>query len=157
CRFGGRPFDVKVVFDERGLINALFFVPSRPDWEPPPYADRSRFEEVPLIVDAGAAPLPGTLTLPRGPGPFPVVILVHGSGPHDRDSTIGPQKPFRDLAWGLATYDVASLRYEKRSKAFPGQFPIRGAYTVREEVIQDARAAAALLGRTPRIDPGRIF
>ena len=48
----------------------------------------------------------------------PCVILVHGSGPHDRDETIGPNKPFRDLAWGLAERGIAVVRYEKRTKAY---------------------------------------
>ena len=53
--------------------------------------------------------------IPNGKGPFPGVVLVHGSGAHDRDETLGPNKPFRDLAEGLASCGVAVLRYEKRN------------------------------------------
>src|SRR5207247_4710825 len=58
--------------------------------------------------------LPATLTMPKGDGPFPAVVLVHGSGPHDRDESIGPNKPFRDLAGGLASRGIAVLRSEER-------------------------------------------
>ena len=58
--------------------------------------------------------LGATVTLPKGAGPFPAVVLVQGSGPHDRDETIGPHEPFRDLAWGLASRGIAVLRYDKR-------------------------------------------
>jgi hypothetical protein len=40
---------------------------------------------------------------------------VHGSGPNDRDSTVGANKIFRDLAEGLASAGIAVLRYDKRT------------------------------------------
>ena len=46
---------------------------------------------LPITVAADADyPLPGLLTLPDGAGPFPAVLLVHGSGPQDRDEAVGP-------------------------------------------------------------------
>ena len=52
--------------------------------------------------------------------PFPVVVLVQGSGPSDRDETIGPkQARSRDLAWGLASQGIAVLRYDKRTYVYP--------------------------------------
>lgn len=102
--------------------------------------------------------LPGTLTLPKGQGPFAAVVLVHGSGPQDRDETIGPSKPFRDLAHGLASRGIAVLRYEKRTKAFPTQMAaIVNTLTVKEEVIDDVLAAAALLRENNQIDPNKVF
>src|SRR2546421_397489 len=73
-------------------------------------------KETEVTVGKGEWVLPGTLPLPTGDGPFPAVVLVHGSGPHDRDETIGPSRPFRDLAGGLASQGIAVLRYEKRTK-----------------------------------------
>lgn len=73
---------------------------------------------LPITVAADADyPLPGLLTLPDGAGPFPAVLLVHGSGPQDRDEAVGPNRPFRDLAVGLAALGVASLRYDKIGRA----------------------------------------
>jgi len=55
--------------------------------------------------------LSAVLTLPKGAKKVPVVILVHGSGPNDRDESIGPNKPFRELAHELALRGVAVLRW----------------------------------------------
>ena len=102
-----------------------------------------------------------TLTMPVGQGPFPAVVLVHGSGPQDRDETIGPNKPFRDLAWGLATYGIAVLRYEKRTRVYGQKLQqdkkLLTSFTVYEETVDDAISAVALLSQTPGIRPDRIF
>ena len=58
-------------------------------------------------------PLSGSLTLPEGSGPFPVVILVQGSGAFDRNEQIGPNVPFLDLAEQLAQQGIAVLRYDR--------------------------------------------
>ena len=52
----------------------------------------------------------------------PALVLVHGSGPQDRDETIGGARPFKDIAEGLAEKGIAALRYEKRTKAHPEAF-----------------------------------
>jgi hypothetical protein len=96
--------------------------------------------------------------MPRGGGPFPAVVLVAGSGPQDRDETIGPNKPLRDLAWGLASNGIAVLRYDKRTAAHAAEMAAQVAeITVREETIDDALAAIDLLRATPGIDPARVF
>ena len=101
--------------------------------------------------------LPATLTAPKGAGPFPAIVLLHGSGPHDRDETIGPNKPFRDLAGGLAGQGVAVLRFEKRTKAYGLKLAKVKDLTVKEEIFDDALAAVALLCKTPGIAPKKIF
>lgn len=108
-------------------------------------------------VFLGAAPtaLAGTLTLPAGGGPYPGVVLVHGSGPHDRDESIGPNRPFRDLAAGLAARGIGVLRYEKRTRTYPMSYANR-AFTVDDETVDDALAAVELLRATRQIDPRRI-
>ncbi|MBP2648013.1 MAG: hypothetical protein H6Q77_1637 [Gemmatimonadetes bacterium] len=110
--------------------------------------------ERPIVVGTKPTALPGTLTLPEGPGPFPGVVLVHGSGPNDRDETIGGTKPFRDLAWGLASKGVVVLRYEKRTRAAPYYF-IGRRYTVDDEIVIDAVLALEQLRAQPEVDPGR--
>lgn len=150
--------DIKVVLDGEGKVAGFFLLPaSKPEgYTPPDYADLAFFVEEERSV--GEPGLPATLTLPKGKGPFPAVVLVHGSGPHDRDETIGANKPFKDLAWGLATKGIAVLRYEKRTKAYPREMARMAAkLTVEEEVIKDALAAVELLKKEGRIDPKAIF
>jgi len=109
-------------------------------------------------MQVGQAPLAlgATLTMPHGRGPFPAVVLVAGSGPNDRDETIGSNKPFRDIAQGLTEHGIAVLRYDKRTKAHPEAF-IGKPYTIDDEVTYDAVAAVELLRKQSGIDPSRVF
>jgi len=160
CEFEKSTLDVKVVYDAEGKVTGLWFAPSESaaKCKPPPYADQDSFEEKEIRFGSWLWALPGTLAIPRGDGPFPAVVLVHGSGPNDRDETIGPNKPFRDLAWGLASQGIAVFRYEKRTKKHALKLAaIRESVTVKEETIDDALAAVALLRKTDRIDPHRVF
>ncbi|HEX8422850.1 MAG TPA: alpha/beta fold hydrolase [Pyrinomonadaceae bacterium] len=128
-------------------------------YKSPAYVVPAAFGVQELTVGAGGEwPLPATLTLPTGKGPFPAVVLVHGSGPNDRDETLGANKPFRDLAEGLASQGIAVLRYEKRTKQHGARMVAAASdFTVRDETIDDALAAVALLRRTAGVDAKKIF
>ena len=164
CEFEKTPIDSRIVFDKKGKIAGLQFVPTAPavSYAPPSYGKPELFEESSITVGAGGAwPLPGILTRPKGNGPFPALVLVHGSGPNDMDETIGPNKPFKDLAWGLASRGIAVLRYDKRTRIFGPKIVadprLHASLTVKEETVDDALAAVELLVKTPGIDPKRIF
>jgi dienelactone hydrolase len=162
CEFEKQTLDARVVFDKDGRIGGFQFIPSLPParYEPPVYADASRFSESAVTVGAGEWALPGTLTLPKGQGPFPALVLVHGSGPNDRDEAVGPNKPFKDLAWGLASRGIAVLRYDKRSKVYGAKIikdPRLPLLTVKEETIDDAVEAVRLVQKTSLIDGRRVF
>ncbi|MDQ8028129.1 MAG: alpha/beta fold hydrolase [Brevundimonas sp.] len=133
----------------RGEIAAA---PSRPQTPQPPFAYRS--EEV--AFDNPAAPgvrLAGTLTLPQGDGPFPVAVLITGSGPQDRDETILDHKPFAVWADALTKRGVAVLRYDDRGVAgSTGDF----AAATSADFATDVRAAVDYLASRPDIDRGRI-
>jgi len=163
CEFEKLTLDARVVFDKEKKIAGFQFVPSLPPakYEPPAYADPAKFDEHEVTVGNDPWPLPATLAVPKGEGPFPALILVHGSGPNDRDETIGPNKPFQDLAWGLASRGIAVLRYEKRTRIYGPKLiadpKFIAALTVKEETIDDALEAVRFLRTTAGIDRGRIF
>jgi dienelactone hydrolase len=158
CTFEKMPLDTKVVFDAAGKISGLYFAPQVAEWQPPDYASPAQFDERPVTVRGGPYELPGFVTMPHGKGPFAGVLLVHGSGPHDADETIGPNKPFRDLAWGLAARGIAVLRYTKRTRIMSQEEkPSVAGLTVDREVLDDARAALQLLGRTAGVDSTRLY
>jgi dienelactone hydrolase len=119
----------------------------------------SSFTEQELSFGDPEWALTGTLTMPNTPGPHPAVVLVHGSGPLDRDETIGPNKPFRDLAWGLASQGVAVFRYDKRTLAYGARMAatVGDKITVKEEVVDDAVKALELVKGIEGIEPGRVF
>lgn len=125
---------------------------------PAAYVRPDAFTETEVTVGSAPWALPGTLSMPKGAGPFPAVVLVAGSGPQDRDETIGPNAPLKDLAWGLASSGIAVLRYEKRTKAHAAEMAADVAsITVKGETTDDAVAAIDLLRATPSVDLDRVF
>jgi hypothetical protein len=129
-----------------------------PKYQAPPYAKPSSFQEKEVLVGGGEWAVHGTLTLPVGDGPFPGVVLVHGSGPQDRDESLFLNKPFRDLAWGLASQGIAVLRYEKRTKEHAQKLvSMPENFTVKEETIEDAILAVSVLRKTKKIDAKKVF
>lgn len=99
--------------------------------------------------------LHGTLTLPDGPGPHPVALLVPGSGPVDRNSDHRrlPLGITRLLADGLAEAGIGSLRYDKRGAGDSGgDFLTAGL----SDNIADARSALRFLEGIGDVDASRI-
>ena len=142
--------------DAEGRIAGFVVQPAQAAAPAPAVAADAPYLERELMVGDGERALPGTLTLPKGAGPFAAVVLVHGSGPHDRDETIGPNKPFLDIARGLAAQGIAVLRYEKRTRARPQDFA-GGVPGVDEETTFDAVHAVDALRKAEGIDPKRVF
>ena len=160
CQFEKAALDLRLVYDGKGRVAGMFFAQSQPrvDWSAPAYASPSVFEERETVVVSDTYRLPGTLSLPKGAGPFPAIVLVHGSGPQDRDETIGQNKPFKDLAWGLASRGVAVLRYTKRTLLMAeSKTSLPSVFTVKQETVDDALAAVAQLAGMSVIDPKRIY
>ena len=148
ARFTSGRTRFSVLFDGQGQIAGIRPAPARTSWSPASYVDESAVTEVEESVRVDdACSLGATLTLPAGDGLVPGVVIVHGSGPSDRDGTVGPNKPYKDLAWGLASQGIASLRYEKRTRACR----IEGTLTIDEEVTNDAVAAADVLRAHSRV------
>ncbi|RJO78375.1 DUF3887 domain-containing protein [Nocardia panacis] len=109
CERGALTIVVSV--DHAGQLNGFRLAPPATSlWTPPRYVDPRAF------VERDLDHLPATVTLPRRSGPRPGVVLL-SSGPMDRDMTTGPNKPFKDLAQGLATRGAAVLRFDKTARA----------------------------------------
>lgn len=158
CQFAKGKLAIKWVFDGSAQVAGLFVVPaSEPEAvKPAAYVKPGSFTEQDVTVGKGEWALPGVLSAPKGKGPFAAVVLVHGSGPNDQDETVGANKPFKDIAQGLASNGIAALRYDKRTKVH-GAKMAGLKLTVKEETIDDALAAASLLRSTKGIDPKRVF
>jgi dienelactone hydrolase len=158
CEMERASIDIRVVLNATGRVGGLFIAPAVPvvAYSVPPYANPARYREDEVTVGAPGWPLPGTLTRPVDSALVPAVVLVHGSGPGDRDESVGANKPFKDLALGLASSGVAVLRYEKRTKQFPARMRGINGFTVNDETIDDAVAAVDFLRHQPGIDPDRI-
>ncbi|WP_054711356.1 alpha/beta fold hydrolase [Bacillus sp. JCM 19041] len=133
----------RMIFNEKTELIALSF-------EVGDLLPNSIVEEPIIIGEGGPFELEGMLTLPtKVDSPFPAIVIVHGSGPSDRDGTAYAYKPYKDLAWGLAEKGVAVLRYDKRSLIYPESFD--ASVTIHEETIEDAVAAGSLLVQDERI------
>jgi dienelactone hydrolase len=139
-----------------GGINTFRILPSQTaEWTPPAYADESAFSERELTLDApGECSLGATLTIPDGEGSVPGVVLVHGNGAQDRDQTVGPNKTFKDIAWGLASRGIAVLRYDKRTVACEVN---KADVTIDDVVTDDALTAIDRLRSVERVSDDDVF
>lgn len=157
CIFAGGTLEAKLAWDDAGRISGLFFSPPQGEYAPPPYASADLVKRE-VVVGHDPWKLPGELVLPPGAGPFPAVVLVHGSGPNDRNESVGPNRPFEDLALGLASKGIAVLRYDKRTRVHGKALgAVLETFTVKDETITDALEAVALLRADAAIDPTRVF
>jgi fermentation-respiration switch protein FrsA (DUF1100 family) len=164
--------EIKIVIDKDNKVAGLFFLPTTPKegallgGELPPIAPDPLLPKGLLgrVAMGGAEgwPLPGAFIFPdpastAGKGPTPAVVFVHGSGPHDRDETIGPNKPFYELATELAKRGIASYRYTKRTKMHGKMLAGKLQFTVDDEAVDDAVAAVKLAAAQPEIDGNKVF
>jgi uncharacterized protein len=160
CNFAKTKLDLKLTLNKKNKIAGLFFVPpvSRKGYQLPTYVKKDEVLETPMEVQSGKYILPAMFTYPKTGSHFPVIILVHGSGPNDKDETIGPNKTFKDLAYALACKGIAVLRYEKRTRQYAAECASQiNDFTIKEETIDDALAAIQTAKSVVAIDPGRIY
>jgi uncharacterized protein len=125
-------------------------------WKQPSYSIdcRSRSEDLQL---GSKYKVSGLLTLPEHPGLYPVVILLAGSGPCDRDSTVGAKKPFADLALGLAASGVASIRFDKVTLTHGSRLNNSTSITLTDEYMDQALDAIFVALNHVEIDKDSIY
>jgi len=117
--------------------------------KPYPYTE----EEVKYDNKEAKISLAGTLTLPTGKGPFPVVLLISGSGPQDRDETVFCHRPFLVLADYLTRQGIAVLRVDDRGvRESSGDFSL----ATSEDFASDVSAGIEYLKTRKEINPEKI-
>ena len=145
--------------EEREALYGSVFLPALDAFAP--YVVEVTEEAVPYVVEDvtfenGDVTLAGTLTLPPTEGPHPVVVLVSGSGPQDRDESLGGGiaiQPFRLLADALTRAGVAVLRYDDRGV---GESTGTFSEATTTDFAGDAEAAIDYLLTREEIDPDQI-
>jgi pimeloyl-ACP methyl ester carboxylesterase len=95
----------------------------------------------------------GTLTIPKGDGPFPAVLLIAGSGPQNRDEALFGHKPFLVLADYLTRHGIAVLRVDKRGI---GKSTGDAEAATTHDFAADATKGVQFLKSRKEIDPKHI-
>lgn len=104
---GGASLPITVTLSDTPIVPV-----KRPQTPEAPFPYTEKYITFPSL--AKGITLAGTLTVPKGPGPFPAAVFVSGSGGQDRDETMLGHKPFHVLADQLARLGIATLRYDDR-------------------------------------------
>jgi len=129
-----------LTFNQEREIADLSF----PDtYSPPAYVDQDAFDEAPITIDCDDIELEGSVTMPVECENPPIAVLIPGAGELDKDYTYGPNRFFKDLAWGLATEGIATLRYDKREAVTeipPGEQTIERRYVADGIAVLDRAA-----------------
>ncbi|KAI6778292.1 uncharacterized protein J7T54_008470 [Emericellopsis cladophorae] len=125
-------------------------------WECPSYAEDGYARETEIELRSKLE-VPGIVCLPKHTGPHACAVFLAGSGPCDRDSSIGSLKPFKDLALGLAQGGIVSVRFDKVTLRHGQKFRNRSSLTIADEYFDQANAAIEYASQYPEIDSDRIF
>lgn len=165
CRmdFERTPLDFVVMTNDKGELISLTFQPAKEETPAPSKEAGSEYMEVELEIENGNVVLPATLTMPEewltSERKFAAVVFIHGSGPNDRDETLGPNKFFADLADSLTRHGIATLRYDKRTFVYKERTTevSGGKLDYDTEITDDALAAIRLLATQNGIDAKRIY
>jgi len=156
CTFEKTKMDLQFSFNDYKKIIGMFFVPpkNKTAYATPEYAQQNKYYETKIAVKTGTMSLPGALCVPNNIKNPPVVILLAGSGPNDKDETIGPNKALKDLAVGLASNGIATYRYDKRTLVYGKDMK---EVDINTEVIEDAINAVTILKKNPLFKESKIF
>lgn len=158
CEFEHVTFDLKLVFNDQKKITGFYFVSAKTSatYQKPAYDVATDYTTRDVVITTNNYSLPGILTIPIGKTNVPLVVLVHGSGPSDKDESIGPTKIFRDLAVGLAARGIATLRYDKRTKVYPaGLAPEK--INIQEEITDDVASAINMVESFKEINHMEVY
>jgi uncharacterized protein len=143
-----------LAFGEEGAMLHLLLAVTMAVSSPVPSASNQR--EISFTSKDGST-LAGTLSWPAGSdSASPAFVLVGGSGMQDRDETIGPNKPFAELALALNSAGFTVLRYDKRGVGeSTSATPL--SIATRQDYIDDVLGAVAALKKDPHVDASALY
>lgn len=101
--------------------------------------------------------LDGEILLPISKTKVPAVVIIPGSGPSDMDGNVGKQKPYKDIAKGLAKKGIASIRFNKITYQYVKEVAKDVNFTIEDEYINDVLYAILLLKGESKIDSKEIY
>lgn len=157
--FVKKSFLFKLTINNKGEISGMYFLNTKLKYTPPDYINTLNFIETKIAVPAENIISEGVLSLPKPQQNVPLVIIVGGSGGTDKDGTLGPNKPYKDIAWALAAKGIAVYRYDKRTANPANLKGIKNLndFLLYEEYVEDLKNIVAYFSEDKRINPKQIF
>ena len=145
---------VQIVIDGDGNVATMLASPAVEVEDP--IAPPKGFVETEIEIDAGTGyPLEGRLVKPeKADKKVPLIVLIQGSGATNYDEIAGANRVFGQLAYGLAERGIATLRYDKRTYAYP-EIGADPAFSVKDEYVEDVLAAVKFAGTVEGI--GEVY
>lgn len=150
--FENEKLDLKMTFNKDMQVAGIFFNPNKSSYDYELVNNEILTEEE-IVVESGKYKLPGIICKPKNLEKFDIVVLVHGSGPNDKNMTTGPNKIFKDIAHKLAKEGIATIRYDKRTFVYKDLNV--DSVTLEETTIEDALAALKLASQQNGVE--RVF
>jgi dienelactone hydrolase len=157
--FVKKSFLFKLTINNNGELSGMYFLNTKLKYTPPDYINTLNFIETKIAVPTKNISSEGVLSLPKGKLNVPLVIIVGGSGGTDKDGTVGPNKPYNDIAWALAAQGVAVYRYDKRTANPENLKGIKNPndFLLYQEYVEDVKNIVDLFSEDKRINPKQIF
>ena len=146
----GIPLELRLI-RKKLVVSSAKVAPIRPQTPQVPFP--YDIEEVTFKNEVDGTVLAGTLTRPKSSGPFPVAILISGSGPQDRDETLLDHKPFWVLADHLSRRGIAVLRFDDRGV---GKSTGKFENATTQDFAGDVRSALSFVKKESSIDASRV-
>ncbi len=160
-KFKNGAVGLRLSFNLKWQISGIYIVEADPMYNIPAYINTFGFYEIKIPFGPVGFENEAILTVPIQEKKYPCVIIIGGSGPIDKDATIGPNRIYKDFAWGLASNGIATLRFDKRTKAYFGkimeQHKNGNYYTIEQEYLADLKELVNKVSKKNAIDPKRIY
>jgi len=160
-KFKNGSVGLRLSFNLDWQISGLYIVDAEPMYNIPTYANTFGFYEIKIPFGPVGFENEAILTVPIQEKKYPCIIIIGGSGPVDKDLIFGPNRIYKDFAWGLANKGIATVRYDKRTKAYFGKIMKEhkngNYYTIEQEYLDDLNEIVKKVSKKNAVDPNRIY